>query len=278
MARSMLTNDKVRAEINGLIEMFKEPESLETIAKSMFRRGQDIPSDNWSILNRLIMMRHGSMDARGPKAWFKIGRKVMKGGSFCIIAPKMFQIPEKDENGNPILDSNGKEKKKVILVGFKPIPVWPVEQTEGEEVDYKIDKDLPEFMCKEVAENWGIKVKQTFDNPSFYAYFSPEKGEIVMATDNQQTFFHELCHCADAKVQGKIKTGQDEVQEIVAEFGASVLMRMFGLKAGTKNTYEYVKKYADNLSKDPIDAVIPLVSRISKAIELILKENENLQK
>lgn len=278
MARSMLTNDKVRAEINGLLEMFKEPESLETIAKSMFRRKQDIPSDNWSVLNRLIMMRHNTFDARGVKSWFKIGRKVMKGGSFCIIAPKMFQIPEKDENGNPILDSNGKEKKKVILVGFKPIPVWPVEQTEGKEVDYKMDKDLPEFMCKEVAENWGIKVKQTFDNPSFYAYFSPEKGEIIMATDNQQTFFHELCHCADAKVQGKIKNGQDEVQEIVAEFGASVLMRMFGLKAGTKNTYEYVKKYADNLSKDPIDAVIPLVSRISKAIELILKENENLQK
>lgn len=169
-------------------------------------------------------------------------------------------------------------KKKIQkLVGFQPTPVWPVEQTEGKEVDYKIDKELPDFMCKEVAEKWDIKVKQSFDNPSFYAYFSPDKKEIIMATDNQQTFFHELVHVADEKVQGKIKNGQDETQEIVAEFGASVLMRMFGLKAGTKNTYEYVKMYADNLSKDPIDAVIPLVSRISKAIELILKESENLQ-
>jgi len=98
-----------------------------------------------------------------------------------------------------------------------------------------------------------------------------------MATDNQQTFFHELVHAADEKVQGKIKEGQETNQEIVAEFGAAVLMKMFGLQTGTKNAYEYINKYADNLKKDAIDAVIPLVSRIGKAINLILDENEKCQ-
>jgi len=275
MARSMLTNDKVRGEIEGLLKMFDEPESLEVMAKSMFQRGIDIPSDNWSILNRLIMMNHNTMDARGAKAWFRINRKVNKGGNFCIIAPRLIQVEEKDKNGQPIIDpKTNKPKKRPILVGFYPIPVWPVEKTEGEDIDYKMDKVMPEFLCEKVAKSWDIDIRQGFDNPSFYAYFSPDRKEIVMATDNQQTFFHELCHVADEKVQGKLKKGQDTSQEIVAEFGAAVLMRMFGLEAGTKNTYDYVKRYAENVGKDPIDAVIPLVSRIGKAIKLILDENE----
>ena len=277
MARSMLSNEKVRAEIEGLLKAFKEPESLEIVAKSMFRRGIDIPSDNWSILNRLIMMRHGTMDARGPKAWFKIGRKVLKAGNFCIIAPKLWLKPVLDNDGKPVLDAKGKEKKIPILVGFNPIPVWPIENTEGKEVDYKMDKEMPKFLCEQVAKSWGISIKQTFDNPSFYGYFSSTKKEIVMATDSQATFFHELAHSADEKIQGKVKEGQDAQQEIVAEMSAAVLMKMFGLKHGSKNTYDYISKYADNLKKEPVDAVIPLVSRIGKAINLILDENEKCQ-
>jgi len=277
-ARSMLSNEKVKGEIEGLLKMFKEPESLETVAKSMFRRGIDIPSDNWSILNRLIMMRHGTMDARGPKAWFKIGRKVLKGGNFCIIAPKLWLKPVLDNDGQPVLDANGKEKKIPILVGFNPIAVWPVEKTEGKEVDYKMDKEMPKFLCEKVAKSWGLSIKQTFDNPSFYAYFSPTKGEIVMATENQQTFLHELAHACDEKIQGKLKEGQEPLQEIAAEMAACVLMRMLGLKnIGTKNTYDYISKYADQMGKDPIDAVIPLVSRIGKIVDLILKTNDEVQ-
>ena len=148
MARSMLSNEKVRAEIDGLLKAFKEPESLEVVAKSMFRRGTDIPSDFWSPLNRLIQFAHGTMDARGPRAWFKIGRKVMKAGNFCIIAPKLWLKPVLDNDGNPVLDKDGKEKKIPILTGFKPIPVWPVENTEGKEVDYKMDKEMPKFLCE----------------------------------------------------------------------------------------------------------------------------------
>ena len=277
MPRSMLTNDKVKAEINGLLEMFKEPESLETVAKSMFRRGIGIPSDNWSVLNRIIMMRRQTFDARGFHAWMKVGRKCKSGGSFCIIAPKLIQVTEKDENGDPVLDEEGKEKKKPILIGFTPIPVWPIEKTEGKEVNYKMDKAMPQFLCEKVAAKWGLKIRQGFDNPKFYAYFSPTRGEIVMATNDQQTFFHELLHSSDEKVQGKIKPGQESSQEIVAEFGAMVLMRMFGLKTGTKNAYNYISSYAENLKKDVVDAVIPLVSRIGKAINLILDENERMQ-
>jgi antirestriction protein ArdC len=279
MPKSMLKNDKVRLEINRLLEMFKDPETLNIVAKSMFRRSIDIPSDNWSPLNRIIQFSHGTIDARGMKAWKVAGRNVKKGGSFCIVAPSIMQVPEKDKNGNIILDENGKEKKKPILVGFYPIPVWPAEQTDGKDIDYKVDKEMPKFIGIEVAKRWGISIKQGFDNPSWYGYYSPTRKEITVATDSQITFTHELMHAADEKVQGKIKPGQEPQQEIVAEFGAAVLLRMLGLKKiGTRNVYDYVKQYANQLGKDPIDAVVPLIGRMSKAIELIVKENQKLLK
>jgi len=268
--KSMITNENVKKEINGLIESFKNPDSLEMVAKTMFNRGKEIPSDKWSTLNRLIMMAHGTADARGSKAWWKAGRKVMKASHFCIIAPKIIYVKtdEKDEDGNYIKISK--------CIGFYPIAVWPVEKTEGKEIDYKPDREMPEFFGKEIAEKWGIKVSQGFNNPSYYAYFSPDKDEIKMATDNQQTFFHELAHAAEKKLNGSVKAGQDAMQEIVAEFSASVLMRMFGLKAGTKNTYDYIKRYAYEKDKEVIESVIPLISRISKVVNLILEESANL--
>lgn len=268
--KSMLTNANVKKEIDGLLDAFKEPDSLELIAKSMFNRGREIPSDNWSVLNKLIMLCHGTLDARGSKAWWKIGRKVRKAGHFCIIAPKMITI-KKDEK-----DKNGDYKKFQKLIGFYPIAVWPVENTDGKDVDYKTDKEMPEFLCEKVAKKWGIKITQGFKNPAFNAAFNPSKSEIQMATDSQQTFFHELAHAAEKELNGSIKTGQEATQEIVAEFSASVLMRMFGLKAGTKNSYDYIKSYAYQKDGEVADSVVPLVSRISKVVNLILSENEKL--
>ena len=267
MPSAALRNDNVRKEINLLLDKFIEPDSLQLVAKSMFKRGIDIPSDKWSLLNRLIMMVHGTMDARGAKAWFKIGRRVTKKNHFCILAPKIRTIKE---------DKDGEEVERKICIGFFPICVWPVEKTIGRDVDYKQDKQLPEFFGKELAKKWGIKIKQGFENPKFYAFYDQTKNEIMMATDSQQTFFHELSHAADKKINKKLKGGQQPDQEIAAEFSAAILMTMFGLKAGEKNAYNYIKLYADKMGKDPIDCIIPLISRISKIVTLITEENDAL--
>ena len=169
------------------------------------------------------------------------------------------------------------DKDKTICIGFKSILVWPAEKTKGEPIDYKPDQELPEFHGAAVAEKWGIKIKQGFANPSYYAYFSPQKKEIFMATPDNQTFFHELAHAADEKVCGKLKGGQDETQEIVAEFSAAVLMRLFGMKSNDKATFDYIDMYSKAQNKDVLDSVIPLVSIISKVINLIMYESEKLK-
>ena len=267
--KSLIKNDKVRKEIESLIEAFKTPESLNLVAKGFFTRGTDLPSDSWSVLNRIIMMSHNTTDARGYQAWKKVGRYGKKGEAFSILAPILISV-KKDKD-----KKESKDNMKKVLIGFRPIPVWPVEGTEGKDVDYGATSEMPEFLGKEVAESWGLTIEQGFENPSYYAYYSPVQKKILMATPSQQTFFHELSHAADDRITG-VKGGQDPVQEIVAEMSASVLMTMMGLEAGTKNTYDYIERYAKEMNKTAVDSIIPLISRIGKIITLIMDESDTL--
>jgi len=269
MKKSLIKNDKVRKEIESLIEAFKTPESLNLVAKGFFTRGTNLPSDTWSVLNRIIMMSHNTTDARGYQAWKKVERYGEKGGAFSILAPILINV-KKDKD-----KKDSKKNSKKILIGFRPIPVWPVENTKGKDVDYGTVDEMPEFFGKEVAESWGLTIEQGFENPSYYAYYSPMQQKILMATPSQQTFFHELSHAADDRITG-VKGGQDPVQEIVAEMSSAVLMTMVGLETGTQNTYSYIERYAKEMDKTAVDSIIPLISRIGKIVTSIMDESDSL--
>lgn len=261
-------NENVSKAIQNLLEEFKTPGSLHKISKSMFT-GRQLPQDQWSTLNRLICVMNGGTDVRNYMGWKSIERYVKAGEGFNIIAPVMIQKSQTDTNGNPIME-NGKPKKKSVLVGFKSTPVWDIKATSGKAVEYPEVEKMPDFIGKDVAEKFGLTIQQGFENPNHYAFYSPGAKVIEMATPCQQTFFHELSHAADDKISG-VKGGQDPVQEIVAEFSSAILMGMFGLIAGTKNSYDYIERYAKQMGKEPIDSVIPLISRISKIIDLIME-------
>jgi len=267
--KSLIENDKVRAEIENLIEAFKTPDSLNLVAKSMFTRGANLPSDNWSVLNRIIQFAHSTSDARGYQAWKKVERYGEKGGAFNILAPILINT-KKDKD-----KKESKDNTRKILIGFRPIPVWPVENTKGKDVDYGTVDEMPEFLGKEVAESWGLKIEQGFQNPSYFAYYSPMQKKILMATASQQTFFHELSHAADDRITG-VKGGQDPVQEIVAEMSSAVLMTMCGLETGTSNTFNYIERYAKEMDKTAVDSIIPLISRIGKIVTSIMDESNVL--
>jgi len=271
-------NPHIKATVDTLLEQMKNPDSLEMVSKSMFRRNSEIPSDNWSLLNRMIMAINDTNDARTFNSWKKIERMVKKGSkAFYILKPKII----KESYSPKQFDTDGNEVKVIKCVGFLPQPEFRYEDTDGEPVDYSADREMPEFLGKEVAEKWNLTVSQDFANPSYYAYYSPIKEQINMATDDQQTFFHELCHASDDRIlksQGKaLALGQDPVQEIVADFASCVLMHMVGLKASSASTYSYVKRYAVQLNKDVVDSVIPLVNRIGKVVDLIVKEMDAIR-
>jgi hypothetical protein len=158
------------------------------------------------------------------------------------------------------------------LRGFMCKPVFRIEDTEGEPLEYE-KLELPDFPLIEIAEEWGISVKAIPGNYRYYVYYRPSSKEIALATPEETVFFHELAHAAHEKVRGLLKPGQDPLQEIVAELSAQALSRIVGKPARdtTGNSYRYIERYAEKLKLSPQAACLKVMSETEKVLNLILK-------
>lgn len=268
------TREKMDASFDRLVAAFKDGSLIGQVAKSasLIMSQGTRPIDRWSIRNRLLAYLAGTTDGRTYKQWQSVGRQVKKGSkSFQILGP--FFVPEKDDAGKPVLDANGKPKKK--MVGFRAINEFRVEDTEGEALpDYTPD-ELPPLM--DVAESWGIDV--VFTPGAGYAYGSTDgEKSITMHTHDHRTFYHELAHVAHGKVLAdrgdKLKGGQQVDQEIVAEFSAAVLAEMFGTpESDHAKSYAYVAGYASKREDgDVAQALWAVLGDVEKVLNLILTE------
>ncbi|MET8824136.1 ArdC-like ssDNA-binding domain-containing protein [Streptomyces rochei] len=133
--RSTKTAEERAAEVDAL------QEQLNTAIESL------ISADGWKAMLRATIANLGRYSAnnmllilaqcphatqvRGFREWKQHGRSVRKGEKgLRIFAP--MTVKKKDENGTPVLDENGQEKKRVI---FKTVAVFDISQTDpiGEE-------------------------------------------------------------------------------------------------------------------------------------------------
>lgn len=254
---------KVQEVLNTLLVEFKEGNIPEKIAYTIFPI-INIPSAKWSLLNHLVMCINKTEDARGFRQWQEVQRYVKKGSkSFQILVP--YFKKEKDEKTQEDISR---------LVGFSTGNVFRVEDTVGKGLDYK-KIQLPNLPLLEKAVEWGIKVKAVPGNHSHYGYYAPDKKMIALATPEESTYFHELCHVAHEKVIGKLKRGQDPLQEIVAELSAQALCRIVG-KDGNKHlgkSYQYIESYAKEIKLTPHSAVLHVLSDVEKVLHLILQDS-----
>ena len=109
-----------------------------------------------------------------------------------------------------------------------------------------------------------------------YVLINPVIWGKLTVKERRHVIFHELAHAAEELLYNDQEPGQVAAQEIVAEFSAVVLMRLFGLQSGTRNTYDYIKSYAESNEKDIIKVVAPFISRIDKVVNKILETNEKV--
>ena len=174
----------MKQALESILQRFKDGDIPEALAYSMFPI-PNIPASKWSLLNRTLMFISGTSDARGFNQWKQANRYVKKGSkSITILAPRFVRKQEEDE-----------QEAKSVLVGFLAVPVFRVEDTDGESLDYQ-KIELPELPLMEVAKEWGISLKAIPGNYRYYGYFSQEKKEIALATSAEVVFFHELAHAA----------------------------------------------------------------------------------
>jgi antirestriction protein ArdC len=252
-------NEKVRQAIESIVQRFKEGDIPKAIAYSMFPI-PNTPSSKWSLLNRTLMFIYGTSDARGFRQWKEAGRYVKKGSkSFTILAPRFVKKQDEDE-----------EETEPILAGFLPVPVFRVEDTEGEALDYQ-EIELPGLPLMEVAQEWGISVKAVPGNYHYSGYFSQDRKEIGLASKEETVFFHELAHAAHQRILGELKKGQDWKQEIVAELAAATLCKI--VRKTSKhlgNSYRYIEEYAKSAHLTPWQGCLKVISDTEKVLNLIL--------
>ena len=253
---------KVKEALNQIIARFESGDIPEAVARSMFPF-PEVPSAKWSLTNRTLMFLAGTMDGRGIRQWNGVNRQVKRGTkAFYILMPYLKQVE----------DDLGEQRHS--LMGFGVCPVFRVEDTDGEPLEYENIK-VPDYPLMDRAREWGISVKAIPGNYQLFGYYAPDRREIAVATSSECVFFHELAHAGHHIVNGGLKAGQDPLQEIVAELSAQALALMVGKSAEdtTGNTYRYISKYATHLGIGVHLACLKVLAQTEKVLNLIVHGN-----
>lgn len=254
---------KANEVLNGILNQFKTGNVPDLVSIAMFPT-PDSPSQRWSLLNRMAMLSGGTTDARTFKQWLAVDRKVKKGAkAIHILAPKTFKVEKETDDGD--------KEERTVLCGFRVLPVFKVEDTEGEPLP-GVEIDEQELPLIERAREWGLDVIAVPGNEFYRGYFSPHEKRIALATPNEKTFFHELAHAAHEKVVGSLEGGQNPLQEIVAELAAAALCRMVGKSADdtTGNSYRYIERYAAEMKMDAHKACCKVLKDTEQVLNIVL--------
>ncbi|VVB85644.1 Uncharacterised protein [uncultured archaeon] len=244
-------NPHVKEAMDTLLKMFNE-ENLPKVAMAVFK-GNDIPSDKWSFLNRILMYLNNTEDARGFKQWQQVGRYVKKDSkAFYILAP-MFK---------KVIEEKTLEEKQ-ILAGFKAVAVFRYEDTEGAPLIKENFKANIPFEFNSIIKELGLKIDAVRFNGAVYGSYNLNTKAIRLASPDIEVFLHELAHAVDDRLNG-LKAGQQKDQEVIAEFSAAVIGHLMGYKIPFGNVKEYIEHYS-------FKELLSSLSRIEKVVTYVIE-------
>jgi len=247
----MPSNDHIKEAMEMLLKMFEDG-NLEKVARAVFKGG-NIPADKWSFLNRLLMYCNNTDDARGFNQWKQAGRYIKKGSkAFYILAPSFKKV----------IDEKTTEETQ-ILAGFRDVPVFRFEDTEGAPIiSDKLKLDIP-FEFDSIINELGLTVNASRFCGNSYGSYNPIRKEIKLASPEIEIFLHELSHAVDDKLN-KLKPGQHKDQEVTAEFSGAVIGYLMGYKIPLGNVREYIEHYS-------FKELMNQLSRIEKVVSFVIE-------
>lgn len=256
--------------VQNIMELFREQSFPKQLSISIIRKSKEepkIPSDKWSILNRMLMVMVGrTLDARTYKQWQSAERQVKKGAkSFPIIAPITKKI---------IDEETGEEKVK--LIGFRAMPVFPVELTDGKPLptfDYTPAQiPLSTQKLTKVIEKLGGTVKWAPICGNALGFYRPADKSITLSSPEFVTFAHEASHFVHDTIENILLVDQKKA-EIIAELGASVLCEIVGEHGYEQQSYQYIKSYCrDKEPKAVLSAINSVLTTVEKIINIIISK------
>ncbi len=237
---------RVESILDNIVQKISDDTISSFMNKSLF--GADVPMIKWSMLNQLACYIADTQDARGYRQWQRVGRYVEKGKrAIWILAPNIAKIKktrQEEVEIDGLIETVEREEEIQKLFGFKTVPVFRLEDTNGEPLEYeqKLQKIEPEKLpLYAVAQSLGVTVQVGLTSRGEYGSFSPATKKIRLCTDSEQTFLHEISHAVDEHL-GNYK--DYESGEIVAELSACFLASLYGLKADIGETQEYIKSWS----------------------------------
>lgn len=254
-----MKNEKIKAAIEKVIELLRTG-NIEKIAYAVFCGKTGRPSDNWSFLNRLIMLCSDTEDARGIRQWNRAGRRLKKHTKALYIL-----VPVTVKTGAKCTNEDGKEEEETRRV-YKHIPVYRVEDTTGAPLEDNFKLEIPANLAR-VADGLELAIKAKRFVGAEYGYFSNSRKEIALMSPDLKIYLHELAHGVDNKIKGPLKSGQQPDQEIVAELAAEVVGYLLGQKPNGKGR-DYIEFYSGGSWKP----VFALLDRVQKVVSYIVEK------
>ena len=135
-----------RSMLDTLKEAISDPERMKRFARFV------LSTHDYSFFNKFLMQFQCPevSQVMGYKTWEKVHNRTPKKGSkaIYILAPSMKTITKKDA-------TTKEEKKDKICIGFYPVPVFDISQTEGDDIvlntELGIKTDNPEDLLRELV-------------------------------------------------------------------------------------------------------------------------------
>lgn len=283
-------SEKAKSQLHKIVDLFQS-ENIPKAIKEVTFPPFNVPSNRWSLSNRLIMFFSGTSDARGFNQWKDTGRHVKKGTkALYILAPTMYKCAScecghrfrhqalkkigRDSSSvqcpkcKAYLNAN---KIKTVVSGFRGVPVFRKEDTEGRELEYEKIK-VPDLPLLDVAEKWGIDIKGVAFQGRLFGYYQSSNNKIVLASPEEKTFFHELSHASQDRIGLLRKERQNKFNEVTAEVSALVLAELVGREnPNTGATYNYIKEYIGTEDKAEIGKyLLKVLSDVEKIVNNII--------
>jgi hypothetical protein len=264
-------NNSASNAVLKILEAFENGNLPKAIAFSTFNPPSNIPAYRWTQRNRALAFLQNTGDARGFNQWKEAGRFVKKGAKSIYILGPVLKKSNKVEIVKDPITGEEKEEQQTYCAGYYGIPVFRVEDTEGEPLEY-INLDVQELPLIDVAKKWNLEVKIGAFNGNYYGYYSNHDKEIVLATNEEYVFLHELAHAAHYRIDQEARNLATWEKEIIADLSAAALLYMVGKEAKLGNHYNYIKHYAEEAGLDIFKACMKLLDVCLDVITAITQE------
>jgi hypothetical protein len=237
--------ETVQAAMDNIVRKIIDPEfTAQWLKKAVVMVDADAPIKSWSSQNQMLCYFMEAFDCRGKKQWEEVGRTLKEDAKAChILVPS---VKKEDDKGDNEVETD--ENK----IRFVSIPVYDVSQTVGEPLPYQRRleainiNDLPLI---QIAKAMGVAIDKAVSDGRAAGYYEISKREIILHTDNEGTFLHELSHAVYYHLGGKKETAMP-FQEVIAELSGCLLSSLYGKNpVDLPHTKAYITDYSKKAKK-----------------------------